>query len=134
MGESVATRQFNFQTSPRVGQILVAATNTTPLVIPIPASFFNRYITLFNDSVGTNIVYYVVGPPGSTPVPNPATTGGLGTTGLCQQISNGDGIRVRFRSGIDGVLAIVGATNIVLRMYPSSNQEGYALGNPPGQP
>lgn len=132
MGESVATRQLNYQTPPRVGQIIVTTVTTTASQVTIPATFLNRYVTLQNDSA--NKLYYMLGATGTTPTPV-AAAGVLGTATNCGVVAANGSVRFRLQSGVDGVIGyLASGTTIPARLFPSSNQEGYALGNPPGQP
>lgn len=124
MGESVGTRQLNFQIGGRVGNVTVTPVTTTTTVVTLPLVAMNRYVTLQND--GTANLYFLLGAPGTTPVLTPATTGTM--------IAPNGEKRFRLQNGVDGVLALVTSTGTSnARLYYSSNQEGYALGNPPGQ-
>lgn len=138
MGESVGTRQLNFQIGARVGNVIVSpvtnvASQVTIPVWPTAQPFIDRYVTLQNDSATTTL-YYLLGAPGSTPVPNPATTGGPGSATACPMLAPNASIRIRLQREVDGVIGFVtSAGTTTARLYCSSNQQGYDLGNPPGQ-
>lgn len=138
MGESVSTRQLNFQIPPRVNNVIVAAVTTTATQVTIPIwpvtpAFVSRYVTIQNDS-DTIHLYYLVGAPGTTPTPAPATLGGPNVAGACAVIPPNGSARVRLQNEVDGVIGLVTSTGTTnARIYCSSNQEGYDLGNPPGQ-
>lgn len=132
MDESVATRQSKFQTPAKTDNTVVFAITSVVNRYTIPLALMDRCITLTNSS--SIRLLYVVGPPGSTPSPTSAA-GVLGSTTTCAALPANQSVRFRFESGIDGVLAMVSSgVNFTVRMSASSNQEGYALGNPPGQP
>lgn len=134
MGESVGTRQLNFQIPARVGNIGVYAVTATAQQVTFPAAALRRYITIFNDS-STDNLYYSVGLAGTTPTPVAATTGAIGTAGCAAAIGPNQPARVELQPGVDAVIGLVAAATktTTARIWYSSNQEGYALGNPPGQ-
>lgn len=133
MGESVGTRQLNFKIPARVGNIGVFPVTNVASQVTFPANAFRRYVTIFNDSTTTSL-YYSVGAPGSTPAPNPATTATFGSVTTAAPIAPNTSDRVELQPGVDGVIGLVTlAGTTTARIWYSSNQEGYALGNPPGQ-
>ena len=131
MGESVSTRQLNFQTPARVNQIIVSAVTNVASNVTFPLSFMDRYVTLFNDSATTNL-YYSVGTTATTPAP--ATTGPAGTAGNAGVLGPNQAARFRLQTSVDLIIGyITSAGTTTARLWCSSNQEGFALGNPPGQ-
>lgn len=133
MGESVSTRQLNFEIPPRVGNIGGYPVTATAQQVTFPLAAEDRYVTLQND--GTKNLYYSVGLAGTTPTPAAATTGAIGTAGCAAVIYPGKERRFRLQNGVDMVMGLVCAATetTTARFYYSSNQEGFALGNPPGQ-
>ena len=133
MGESVGTRQLNFQIPPRVGNIGVFAVTNVASQVTFPAVAFRRYVTIQNDSATVNL-YLSVGAPGSTPTPTPATNATFGSATTAAMVPPNASLRVELQPGVDGVIGLVTSAGVtVARIWYSSNQEGYALGNPPGQ-
>lgn len=133
MGESVGTRQLNFQIPARVGNIGAFAVTNVASQVTLPAVAFRRYVTIYNDSA-TVTLYYSVGAAGSTPAPNPATLATFGSATTAAPIAPNTSARVELQPGVDGVIGFVtSASTTTARVWYSSNQEGYALGNPPGQ-
>jgi len=130
MGESVSTRQLNFQIPARVNLIVVSPVTNVASNVTLPSTFMNRYVTLFNDSATVNL-YYSVGTTATTPAP--ATTGGAGTAGNAGVIGPNQAARFRLQNEVDLVIGYITSAGVTTaRLWCSSNQEGFALGNPPG--
>lgn len=133
MGESVGTRQLNFQIGPRPNQIAYINVTNTPSGLILPAEAARRYITIQNDSAATNLYFQITGS-ASAPAMTPGTQGGFGAPGMCAVIFPMQEKRIEIQPGVDRAIWGITTTGTAgMRVYYSSNQEGYALGNPPGQ-